>query len=166
MTMYMVLESKSFYVTISFLKGIIIAFHKVDHYFFSSKLCLICLLQFFFITLLNKFFTIKVFYYLCPRHSLSNFPNLNHKNIFRQFWSVTFCKNVFTFSYMVTSSLWSSSLFSTLKSIYMPDFASTEFILIVEWYIWFHTLAIVANLLICTFLILKSYISHFYSLRF
>ena len=132
MTIYTVLESKSFYVTTSFLKGIIIAFHKVDHCFFSSKLCLICLLQFLFITLSNKFFTIKVFYYLCPRHSVSSFPNLNHKNIFRQFWSVTFCKNVFTFSYMVTSNLGSSSLFSTLKSIYMRDFASTGLVLILE----------------------------------
>ena len=95
MTIYTVLESKSFYVTTSFLKGIIIAFHKVDHCFFSSKLCLISFLQFLFITLSNKFFTIKVFYYLCPRHSISSFPNLNHKNIFRQFWSVTFCKNFF-----------------------------------------------------------------------
>ena len=43
------------------------------YYFFSSKLFLICFLQFFFIKRSNNFFAFKITNNICPRHSIFNF---------------------------------------------------------------------------------------------
>ena len=67
------------------------------HYFFDSKLILICFLKFFFIKSSNKFFSIKIFNSISPQHNIFNF--FNHKNFFRPFWSLMFCKNIFIFQY-------------------------------------------------------------------
>ena len=106
----MVLENKSFYITISFFinqifKEIIIAFllnvkfiSFFLYYFFNSKLFLICFLQFFFIKSCSNFYSIKVFYYICPRLSIFNL--FNHKDFFKSIQSVTFCKIIFIFIYL------------------------------------------------------------------
>ena len=71
--------------------------HNISYYFFYPKIYLICLLQLFSIAYSTSFFTIKVFYYTRPRHSIFNF--FNHKNFLRPIWNVTFGKNFFIFWY-------------------------------------------------------------------
>ena len=59
-----------------------------------------------------------------------------------------------------------SLLFFLFKSIYMFGFTSTGFVLIVLWYVLLYLLIISSNLSIYLFLMLKSCISKFCSLRF
>ena len=112
-------------------------------YFFNCNLCLIWLLQFFFIKHPNFFFTVNVFY--CIRSLYSNF-------IFFV-WSVIFGKNVFIFwySYMITNFKFRIFI-TTLKSIYVLDFTSKAFISTVLWYALLHSVTISSNLSIYTFL--------------
>ena len=129
------------------------------YYFFNSKLCLI----FFFEKLFNNFSNIVDFYYIRPPHSIFSF--FNHKTFFRPIWSVTFSKNVLhfdIFKWLTTSNLGSLSLFS----IYVLDFTSTGFILTVLRYALLYSLTKSSIVSIYIFLILKSYISRFYSPRF
>ena len=61
------------------------------------------------------------------------FNFLNHKNFFRQIWSVTSCKNTFMFWYSNSTTnfnLGSLSLISLLESAYVFVFISAGFILI------------------------------------
>ena len=65
------------------------------HYFFNSELCLIYLLQFFFIKPSNNFFSINIIYYIRPRNSFCNI--FNHKNFVTPISNVTFQKMSFYF---------------------------------------------------------------------
>ena len=95
------------------------------YYFFYPKLGLICLLQFFFIKCPNNLFTIKVLYYICPYVHDSIFNFFSNNNLF---WP-----NILT--WWPTLKLGSLSLFSMSKSVYVLDFTSAGFILLVLWYL-------------------------------
>ena len=73
------------------------------------------------------------------------FNLFNHKDLFRPIWRVIFCKNVFIFwySYLIANFRFRIFIiFSTLKSIYMLDFISTGFILMLLWYVLLYSLTI------------------------
>ena len=100
------------------------------YYFFYSKFCLICSVQFFFIKRSNNFFTVKITNNTSPWHIFFNF--CNQKDFFMPIWSITFCKNIFVFRYSnMLTNLGFSLVFFLSKSIYVLDFTSTGFILIV-----------------------------------
>ena len=87
----------------------------------------------------NNIFTVIINNNICPWHSAFDF--FNYKIFFRIIWKTTFFKNVFIFWYPNGSkilNLGPSLLFSLLKTIYVFDFRSTDFILIVLWYVVYH----------------------------
>ena len=73
------------------------------HYFFNSELCLIYLLQFFFIKPSNNFFSINIIYYIRPRNSFCNI--FNHKKLCHSNFERNLSENVFLFwnTYMATN---------------------------------------------------------------
>ena len=128
-----------------------------------------CLFQFFFIKCSNNFSTIRVFYYICLRHSIFNF--FNQKNL-RPISSVTFCKNglIFWYSHMITN-FEIRTFFRVFYSkvnicAWLYICAWLSFILVVLWYV-FYSLIISANLSIYwQYKVLKSCVCKFCSLRF
>ena len=105
-------------------------------------------LCFFFIKRCNNFFPFKITNHISSRHSVFNF--FNHKNVFRPIWNIAFGKVVFVFwhSQNITNFI---SLIYLLELIYVFDFTSTGFILIVLWYVLLHLVTISFNLSIYTF---------------
>ena len=127
-------------------------------------------MQFFLIKRSNNFFSIKVLYYICLRHNIFNF--FNHKTFFRPMWGRTFCKNIsiFQYSYIVTNYIFRIfDIIFFLKLIYVLDFTSTGFILIVLWYFVLRYVLLYSLYYLIYqythFLILKSWICKFCSLR-
>ena len=59
---------------------------------------------------------------------------INHKNLFRSTWSVTFAKIFSYFNILTISTIFNFSLFSLLESIYVDDYILTGLILIILWY--------------------------------
>ena len=96
------------------------------YYFFNFKLFLIRFFQFFFLKRCNNFFVFKIIDNICPRHNI--FTYFDHKNFFIPIWNIAYCKIFFIFSY---SNIISLSLYSLLESIYMLDFISKGFFLLV-----------------------------------
>ena len=102
------------------------------YYFFCSSFCFICFLQLFIIKRFNIYFIAEAFYYICPWHSVFYF--FNNEIFFRPIWSVTIGKMLLYFDVLTCSStlnLEFYQLFPTLKSIYVLDLISIDFILIV-----------------------------------
>ena len=97
-------------------------------YFFKSKLFLIYFLQFFLVKCSNNFFLAKIINNICPWNSI--LKSFNCKNFFRSISSVIFIKNILF------------SLILLLETIYVFDFTSTGFILIVLWYALLYLLTI------------------------
>ena len=130
-------------------------------YFFYSKFLLIYLLQFFFRKCSRNFFTIKMINDICPWNCIFNF--FNHKNVFRQIWSIACSKNVFVFRYshMITNFKFRILLLTSLpKLIYVLSSTSIGFILVVLCFVLLYSCCIhLLYHLICQsthFLILKS----------
>ena len=92
----------------------------------------VCPLQLFFVKRSNNFFSIQVFYYICPRRRIFNF--FDHKNFFRSTRTASFCKNLFIFLYSLMNSNFKFIIFViifTSNLIYVLDSISPSFILIV-----------------------------------
>ena len=124
---------------------------------------LICFLQFFFVERSNNFSAIKISNNLSPRHRMFDF--FNHKEFFRPVWKVTFCKKIFVF--------WYFSMVKKSKFRAFFIFFSIKVNIHILFVIRFHSncsmICIVVYHLIYQythFLILKSYIYKFYSVRF
>ena len=151
------------------------------YYFFSSKLFLVCFLQFFFVKRSNNFFTITITNNICPRHIVFNF--FNHKIFLEQICNRTFCQKVFIFWYpnnitnfkfrifivqfftRVNICAW--FYFKRLRfNCVMIDFTSRGSILIVSWHVLLYLVTISSNLSTYTFLMLDLYTYKFCSLRF
>ena len=120
------------------------------YYFFNSKLFLICFFQFFFVKCPNSFFVFKIIHGICPQNNILTF--CNHKNLFRPIWNKPIYKNVFIFCYIfIFFDVGYFSLISLLESIYVLDFTSAGFILIVLWYVLLYLWTRSSNLSIYAF---------------
>ena len=81
---------------------------------------MVCFFQLFFIKCSNNFFILEIINNICLWHCIFNF--FNYKNFFRPIWSISFSQNVLYFDILAWSptwNLWSLSLTSLLKSIYI-----------------------------------------------
>ena len=118
--------------------------------FMTFSTLLICHLQFVFIKRFNNFFSNNSFWHICSWNSIFKF--FNNKIFFRSICRVTFCKNIFLFwySYMVTNLKF--RIFLRSKSIYVFEYISTSFILIILCYMLLYLLTVSFNLSIYTFL--------------
>ena len=145
----MVLENNSFCLTISLLSIQILKnyhslficytfYHLFLHHFFNSKLCLVCLLQYFFITPSKNFFSIKIFYYVFPQRRNLNF--FNHKSFFWSIWNVNFYKNIFDIlTWSPTSNLGSLLFFlHWIQYLYLASHQQASFKWLYDMYYCIH----------------------------
>ena len=108
-------------------------------YFLNSKLCLISLLQFFFIKYSKRVFTIKVFYYYCLWCSVFSFL------ITKIVLSSLDCNLIIVLYFDIltwsrTTNLGPPSLLSTSKWKCVLDLASIGLILLLQWYVCIYQL--------------------------
>ena len=140
------------------------------YYFFNSKLCVVCVLLFFFVKRSKDLYTLKITNNTSPRDTCCNV--FNYKNSFRPFCNLDFCKNAFMFWYSnkITNFKFMIRIFNffiILELIYVPGFTSAGFIAIVLRYVLLYSLTISSNLSVYTFfLILNSNSYKFFTLKF